>query len=227
MAKPSADTTQLPLSLPVKPASGRDDLIESPSNRLAVSLIDDWPDWPGQIVVLTGPAGAGKSHIAGVWASAAGAATLPMAILGTGGLAGEADNLLIEDAAAGAIAEEALFHAINRVRARHGHLLITSRDQPAAWRLTLPDLISRVQSAPVIELHPPDDGLLSAVIVKLFADRQVTIRPEIVGYLLKRMERSLSAASLLVDWLDKAALARGRRIDRRLAGEALAALGMV
>ena len=216
--------SQLALELPVERAVSRDDLLESAANRLAVDLIDDWPDWPSHAVVLAGPVGSGKSHLAAVWAQQAGAAILPAGELGKHpGIAAEG-NLVLEDAGPGTLDEEALFHAFNQMMAAGHYLLVTSRSFPSAWMVQLKDLQSRLRLAHLVELSEPDDELLSAIIVKLFADRQLEVSPQMVSYLVDRMERSMEAAGRLVAWLDREALARGSRINRSLAAEALAAM---
>lgn len=118
-------------------------------------------------------------------------------------------------------AEEVLFHLCNRLRTGGGTLLVTGRNAPARWGLRLPDLASRLGVAGVARLEPPDDELLSAVLLKLFADRQVEVSPDLVDYLLPRMERSFSGAKALVGELDRAALSRKRQITPRLAAEVL------
>ncbi len=131
----------------------------------------------------------------------------------------------LEDADIGIINETALFHAFNRARAAGNFIVITSRSFPGSWKIELPDLASRLKLAHVVELHEPDDTLLSGIIFKLFADRQLEVSPSVVSYLVSRMERSMETAARLVDWIDHEALARRRKINRTLAGEALEALG--
>lgn len=217
---------QLPLELSLEGSTDREDLVASGSNRLALELIDHWPDWPSNTVILAGPTGSGKSHIAGVWASFAKARIVPMRRL-TAMLAAEIDgNLVLEDATAGQIDEDTLFHLFNRQRAAGNHTLITSREFPSGWQIKLPDLASRLRLAHLVELEEPDDPLLAAVIVKLFSDRQIEVSASLVDYLVLRMERSLGAANRIVEWMDREALARKTKPGRKLAAEALEALGM-
>lgn len=212
--------SQLPLELPVEPAQERDDLIVSRANALAVDLIDSWPRWPGTVVVLAGPAGSGKSHIARAWSAISGAQVMEMASLDTDSPPPGA-RLVLEDASAGTIPQQALFHVLNHVRAEGGHCIITSRQWPAQWGVTLPDLASRLRASQLVELSEPDDALLCAVMVKLFADRQVAAPPQVVSFLATRMERSLDAAQRIVAGIDRLALARGGRITRNIAAEVL------
>jgi chromosomal replication initiation ATPase DnaA len=212
--------------LPVDPALTRDDLLESSSNKLAVDLIDHWPDWPSNVVVLAGPVGSGKSHMARIWALNSHAKIISMSQLADHANAALSNHLVLEDAQIGAIDENALFHTLNQARAHKRSVLMTSRTFPSAWLLELPDLISRIKLAHVVELQEPDDALLSSIIMKLFADRQLEIAPQIIDYLVNRMERSMEAANQLVNWMDNEALARRRKINRTLASEALKALDM-
>jgi chromosomal replication initiation ATPase DnaA len=132
--------------------------------------------------------------------------------------------VVVEDAAemAGLPAhEEALFHLINHMAAAGGHLLLTAQTPPRDWGLTLPDLLSRLQATAIARLDPPDDALLSAVLVKLFADRQIAVPANLIPYLTARMDRSIAAARHLVATLDARALALGRPITRALAAELL------
>lgn len=222
---------QLVLDLPARPALGRSDFFVSPANRLALAQVDRWPDWPGGRLALAGPAGSGKSHLVHVWAARTGARILPAAALPSldpGAIAGAA-ALAIEDADRIAAlgpqaraAEEALFHLCNLLAAGGGTLLVTGREPPARWRLGLADLASRLGAASVAVLEAPDDALLAALVVKLFADRGVGVGPEVVRYLVARVERSFAAVEDLVARLDRAGLASGSAITVPLAARVLA-----
>jgi chromosomal replication initiation ATPase DnaA len=218
---------QIPLALPLKAGVSRDDLIVSASNRLAVDLVDHWPHWPSNMVMLAGPVGSGKSHVAAVWAQTSDAVILPMQALDDEFALSFEGNVVLEDASAGAVPEEPMFHLLNRSRAGGYFVMITSSEFPAAWGIGLPDLASRLKLAHLVELGEPDDELLTAIIFKLFADRQMQISPQLARYLVMRMERSLGAANALVDWMDREALSRKTKANRKLAAEALEAFGMV
>lgn len=218
---------QLSLDLPSAPAMGRADFLEAPSNALALAAIEAADGLPGGMVVLTGPAGSGKTHLAHVWTRANGAAWLPADAL-PGALPallepGAPDAVTIDnaDAVLGAEAEEALFHLINHLRGR-GQILLCARQPVRDWGLTLPDLISRLSAAAHVALAEPDEALLAAVLVKLFADRQIRVQPPLIDYLLGRMERSLAAAGDIVARLDRRALERKRPVTRALAQELMA-----
>ncbi|WP_284164363.1 DnaA/Hda family protein [Frigidibacter sp. SD6-1] len=216
---------QLTFDLPVRAALGRDDFFVSPANALAVAMIDAPENWPLGKLLLVGPEGSGKSHLATVWAGQAGAATLEAhEVERTDPDALAKGALVIEDAeriAGRRAAEEALFHLHNLMLARGHRLLLTARSEPRQWGLALADLKSRLEGTALVRLDPPDDVLLSAVILKLFADRQLQVPPTLVPYLLARIDRSFAAARALVAALDARALALGRPISRALAAELL------
>lgn len=216
---------QLVLDLAARPALGRSDFFVSPSNALALAQVDSWPAWPGRRLAVAGPEGSGKTHLAHVWAARSGAR-----LIGAEELPGLRIGAVPEDAAFavedadglwGPAAEEMLFHLCNRLGAR-GSLLVTGREPPARWPLRLPDLASRLAVAPVARLELPDDDLLSAVLLKLFADRQLVVAPEVVRYLAVRIDRAFPAAERIVAAIDRAGLAGHRPVTLRLAGEVLA-----
>ncbi len=220
---------QLSFDLPAKTVLGRDDFFVSPANAMAVAMIDTPETWPDGKLALTGPAGAGKTHLTHVWAdrcgaviqSAAGLRAQDIPSLAQGPVAVED----IPDIASDPEAQQALFHLHNLLLAEDHQLLMTGRATPNLWNLSLPDLQSRVQAAAHIALEAPDDGLLAAVLAKLFADRQITPRPDVIPYLLQRMDRSFQTASQIVESLDRAAMAQGRTVSRRLAAQILDSAG--
>lgn len=216
---------QLAFDLPVRAAHGRDDYFVSPANALTLAALDGWRDWPQGRMLLVGPAGAGKTHLAHVWAAGIGARMLPVSALGFADLlALAAGPVVIDDAdhcAAEADLETALFHLHNLAVAQGVPLLLTAARPVRDWGLCLPDLASRLTAIPVTRLAAPDDALLSAVLVKLFADRQITVTPTLIAYLASRMDRSFAAAGALVAALDAKALTEGRAITRAMAAALL------
>ena len=205
------------------PGYSADDLVVGGTNRLAVELVSSWPDWPSAVVVLAGPTGAGKTHLASIWKTQSRARSYRARSIGEPQLP-SSGAALVEDVDAGSLDEPGLFHLINEVRASSGTLLLTSRSFPGGWGVSLPDLASRLKSATTVEIAEPDDALLTAVIAKLFADRQLTVEPHVVSYLVNRMDRSLATAMKLVEQIDRLSLARQRRVSRTLAADALGQL---
>ncbi|MEO3998728.1 DnaA regulatory inactivator HdaA [Mesorhizobium sp. CAU 1732] len=211
---------QLPLDLAHDAAQSRDDLVVGSANAEAVALIDRWPDWPTPVVVLAGPAGSGKSHLAAIWQASSDAVRLFPAMLSTA-LPINEGPILIDDTDAGAIDETGLFHLINGVTQSGSTMLLTSRRFPTAWGVALPDLASRLKAAATVEIQEPDDALLAGVVTKLFADRQVEVEPHVIQFIVRRIERSLSTAIDVVARLDQAALEQKSRISRALAADIL------
>ena len=212
---------QLVLALDHAVSFAREDFLAGPSNAAALALVDRWPDWPDRIMVLTGPEGAGKSHLAAIWAEAAGARVLSAKLLGeTDPPAALATGaLVLEDLEADGLDERALFHLINLVREEGGYLLITARTLPASFAVTIRDLASRLRALPVVALSAPDDALLRSLIVKLAADRQIAVDEPLVNYLANRIERSFAAARAAVKQLDEEAMRQHRPVTRALAAE--------
>lgn len=189
-------------------------------NEGALALIDSWPDWPARTVALIGPEGSGKTHLATIWAAAAGARVVsahslgetdPRDALATGAL-------VVEDAAAN-IDERALFHLLNLAREEEAYLLFTGRIAPSVWPVSIPDVVSRLRALPAVMLQAPDDAMLRGVIVKLATDRQLAFDESVVSYLSTHIERSYAAARAAVIALDKEALRQGRAPSRTLAAE--------
>ena len=214
---------QLPLDLLLPTRLDRDDFLRAPANAAAFDIVEAWPAWPDRIVVLTGPPGAGKSHLGAIWAARAGATPDTPA-------AAEADRLqgpiLLDDADRLAWPEPAFFHLLNRIREGSGWLLATAKTPPARWGLRTPDLVSRLRLAPLVAIGAPDDRLMWAVLVKLFADRQIAVEETLLAYLVPRLARSLGEARAVVAALDRAALAGNRRLTRAVAAAVLGDLDL-
>ncbi len=216
-------TGQLTFDLGRRAGYGRDDFFASPANALALEAVGRWRNWPEGKLLLIGPAGAGKTHLAHVWATEMRAVFCFGATMAAGDH-GPGQSVVVDDAdrvAGDPAAETALFHLHNMVLQGGGRLLLTAARAPRDWGLALPDLASRMAATDVARLDAPDDALLSAVLVKLFADRQIAVPPNLVAYLVTRMERSVAAAGSLVAALDHLALSTRRPLTRSLAAEHL------
>jgi chromosomal replication initiation ATPase DnaA len=215
----SSPPRQLALALDHAESYAREDFLPGSCNEAALKLIESWPDWPARAVALIGYEGSGKSHLASIWAKTAGArvisghaltpSDIPVA-LATGAL-------VVEEAPSAD--ERALFHLLNLAREEGAFLLLTARAAPSIWPVAIPDLASRLRALPVIEMEPPDDAMLRGVIIKLAADRQLSLDESIVSYLAAHIERSFAAARAAVIALDNEALRRGRAPTRALAAE--------
>ena len=220
--------TQLTLDLPHRAALGAEDFLVSDCNLAAVRLVDAWPNWQNHVQLLLGPQASGKTHLARVWQALSGAQALAPETLVMSVLDGldEATPLVVEDADRIAYDEKALFHLLNLAREKRLYVLITAESAPSRWGLALPDLKSRLNGIPAVEIGAPDEALIRTVLLKHFADRQLDIDPKVLTYLALHVDRSLAAAAAAVAAVDRAALASGRKISRQLVMEALATSGL-
>jgi chromosomal replication initiation ATPase DnaA len=181
---------QIPLDLGHRAATGREDFLVGESNREAVAWVDDWPNW--------------RANAREVSAALLRVAAVPEVLASATAIVVEGADVMQD--------ERALLHLYNLVVERRGHLLLTAATPPSRWGIALPDLRSRMTALPAIALGPPDDALFAALLVKLFADRQVIVPPEVIGYLAVRLERSMAAAAAAVAVIDRGALALRRPI---------------
>jgi chromosomal replication initiation ATPase DnaA len=211
------------LALPHAERLTRDDFLEGPANEAGLALIDSWPDWPNRIMLLVGPEGSGKSHLASIWAELSGARSTSAYALKADAVPGALATgaLVVDDLKPQGFDERALFHLLNLARQDEAYVLMTARIPPSAFEVELRDLRSRLRAVPVVTLLPPDDLLLRALIVKFCADRQLIVDESVVSYLTSHIERSTTAARQAVELLDSEALRLGRPVTRALAAELL------
>ena len=214
---------QLAFALPHAESLTRDNFLEGPANAAGLALVDSWPEWPNRIMLLVGPEGCGKSHLAAIWAEQAGARSTTAHALTAAAVPGALATgaLVVEDLRSSDFDERALFHLMNLAREDGAFVLVTAREPPSAFQIELRDLRSRLRAVPTVSLLPPDDQLLRALIVKFCADRQLAVDETVVSYLATRIERSYAAARHAVELLDAEALRLGRPVSRALAAELL------
>jgi chromosomal replication initiation ATPase DnaA len=225
MTTPTSAATrpsQLALDLGHDASHDEADFIVGDGNELAYGHVAAWPDWPGPLTLLEGPAGVGKSHLARIWAERSGAGyATPNTAEGLSRAGGTAP-LVVEDADRAGYDEDALFHLLNQSMRDRRPILLTAREPVANWPFATDDLKSRARLAARFGMDLSDDIQLSQMFVKLFQDRQVSVDPRTIAYIVARMERSTAEAVALVELLDRMALERSAPITRALAAEALA-----
>jgi len=216
---------QLTLDLPHRAALGAEDFLVSECNLAAVRLIDAWPQWQDHVQLLIGPAASGKTHLARVWQARSGAEAFDPEHLGIDFVDSRRAGtpLVVEDIDRRPYNDKALFHLLNLARENRLFVLLTAQSAPRRWGVRLPDLLSRLNAVPAVEIGAPDEALIQTVLLKHFADRQLDIDPKVLTYLALHVDRSLAAAAAAVAAVDRVALATGRKINRQLVIEALAA----
>ncbi len=214
MARKQLSPGQLALGLALPTSWAREDFLEVPGNAAALAAVEGEAQ---PALVLYGPPGCGKTHLAQIWAASHGARLIGPADLTPAAVDELARQPLALDDADRNADPVALFHLVNLMRERRHALLLTGSAAPAHWSYTLPDLMSRLKAMPAERIAEPDDALLSAVLVKLFADRQLQVGEDVVKYLAARIERSCRAAREWVAVLDAAALAENRAVTVMLA----------
>src|ERR1700681_1155180 len=214
---------QLALALPHAESFTRDNFLEGPANAAGLALLDSWPDWPNRVMLLVGPEGSGKSHLASIWAEQAGARSTSAHALTAAAVPGALTTgaLVVEDLKPAHFDERAMFHLMNLAREDEAYVLMTARMAPSAFEVELRDLRSRLRAVPAVSLLPPDDLLFRSLIVKFCADRQLSVDETVVSYLTTRIERSYAAVRQAVELLDSEALRLGRPVTRALAAELL------
>jgi len=214
---------QLAFTLPHAESLTRDNFLEGPANAAALALIDAWPEWPSRTMMLVGPEGSGKSHLAAIWADESGARSTAAHALSAADVpdALTTGALVVEDLRPREVDERALFHLLNLAREQAAFVRMTGRISPSAMEVDLRDLGSRLRALPTVSLSPPDEQLFRALIVKFCADRQLAIDESVVSYLVSRIERSSAAARRAIELLDGEALRQGRPVTRALAAELL------
>jgi chromosomal replication initiation ATPase DnaA len=222
-------SSQLVFELGHRIAREREDFLVTPSNEAAVALIDAWPVWPGASVAFSGPRGGGKTHLAEVWREMSGATRIKASdlasidvfdLVSTRAIIVEDISVLFD------AAERTLFHLLNFAQEAGASLLLTAREAPGYLSIRLPDLASRLRALPHAEIGPPDDTLLTGVLVKLFDDRQLRVSEPLIVYLVNHIERSIAIAHDVVAALDRASLLGKRAVTIPLAIQVLEELNI-
>jgi len=227
---------QLALPFPHEPSFDARDFLTAASNQDALTWLERWRDWPDRRLALWGQAGCGKTHLLHIWAARHDATRLiGQALRGLeegspadGGLdersreALPASGAVVVDDADTVSPDTTLLHLLNTARDRGLFVLLAGRTAPAHWPLRLPDLTSRLRAVTAVEIRPPDDDLLRTLLVRLLADRQLTMSRHLQDWLLLRLPRSPAALRQAVARLDRASLAFGKAITRPLASQLLA-----
>jgi chromosomal replication initiation ATPase DnaA len=217
----SEQNRQLPLALPILERFEREDFLVGEANELAYATLEQWPDWPDPVMLLLGPPGSGKTHLASIWAKRAHAWSVVSTDISHRPAAEllSSTAVLIEDVDRGLPDEAAFFHLLNIAREKKCFVLLTARTPPGDWGIKTMDLLSRLRLAPRIDLREPDDALMAGLLVKFFVERQMVVDMQVVDFIRSRIDRSVASVRDFVDALNSESLARKKRITRNLARE--------
>ena len=192
------------IALPLSATGAAERIILGPSNQPIADAFARTGTWPFRTAILAGPPRSGKSLLAR-WFVAS----------GQGESIDDADR---HD-------EAALFHRWNRAQAEGTALLLVSGAPPGQWRITLPDLASRLGSALLLEIGPPDDAMLAALVEEHATRRGLVLGEGASAWLLPRLERSHAAVEALVATIDRLSLERKQPVTISLLRDALAERG--
>ncbi|HZV21555.1 MAG TPA: DnaA/Hda family protein [Hyphomicrobiales bacterium] len=212
---------QLVLDLPLAETWEESDFFVTARNGRALSLIKAWPAWEAPAAIVFGPPQSGKTYLAKLWQKRSQAAFLPPSELAAHRWTPPYKPLIFEDLDRTRFCETALFHHLNLAREHSSFILLTAAAPPGQWPIELPDLRSRIRSYPAVGIEPPDDEHLAALLLKHFADRQIEVGPDVIAFLMARMERTMAAAQRVAAFIDKLALAEHRRITKAFVVKAL------
>ena len=196
------------IALPLDWPAGADerDYIVSEAYQPLIRHFEHWSLWPVMATILTGPRKSGRSLLGRIFVASSG---------------GE----LIDDAERAD--EEAIFHAWNRAQERRRPLILIADMPPPGWQARLPDLRSRLAATPAVKIEEPDDILAAQLIERLCNLRGLAAPPELIRYLVPRIERSYLGINRAIDALDSLAYEHRQRLTVPLARKALAAVGVI
>ncbi|MDR3326486.1 MAG: DNA replication protein [Rhodospirillaceae bacterium] len=194
------------------------DFLVAKNNIMAHNLILRWPMWSEFALCLCGPAGCGKSHLANIHCKRSNGILLSANELYIDEIPRliNYQSIIVEDVDKG-VDEVALFHLFNLLNETDRFLLLTGACVPVRWNIDLPDLRSRLLTISTVTINHPDDDLLAALLIKLFADRQLYIDVDVLKFILTHMERSFDVARRFVATIDSLSLNQRRGISISLA----------
>ena len=207
----------LPLEKPAGCEPG--DFIVAACNERALDFVQRWPDWPARSAAIFGPAGCGKSHLARIWKGRAGAGLVAAGDLKAGFNPGSA--LVVEDmdrVAPDLSRDRILMELFDNPGLS---LLLTGRSPPAHWPFATGDWKSRLQSLIAFEIRLPDDGFLSVLIERQFAERQLHVPHSLIERILFHVERTPDAVGRFIEAADRKAWSEKRPVSLRLVSEIL------
>ena len=206
---------QLPLPLSWSFSKDVKDFIVSDCNRYAFEWLEKWPlKIHSQIVCLVGETGAGKTHLAHIWADKMGAKWFRNVDISYETISNEFEQIsnkfFVLDEADEVKDEFLLFYLFNAIKSSGAYLLLTAKSYPNAWKLSLEDIRSRLSTVDIVQINKPTDTAMSLIISKMLSQRGLSAPDDVITFIANRIERSYSSISYWVNRIDTSL------IDRKL-----------
>jgi chromosomal replication initiation ATPase DnaA len=207
-------SVQLPLDLESGDRYSRDRFIATTELAALMGVLLHPDQWLSPHLILLGPVGSGKTHLGHIFTdNAHGRFLTAYETFTLDPTELEPVAYVVDDAQKAS--EEMLFHLCNHVQKSGKQLVLLAENQPITWNVKLPDLASRLNAMRIVPLPEPDEDLLIAILNKLFAQRAISPSPDFIDYIVRRMDRSVSAAQKIVTEMEY--YANGRAFNRALA----------
>lgn len=217
MTDEDEELKQIPFDFAPRTYMGREDFMVASCNKEAFNMVDSWPNWLTQGLIIYGPKGCGKSHLANLFADKVKIfADKPIKVSlinasrinlrNVNKIANENQSIVVENLTPKANME-ALFHLFNLYNTEGRYMLWTAEQAPSRMAFALKDLQSRLNMLPCVEIKEPDDIMLQTLIVKLFNDRQILISPDVLNFIVSNAPRSFEYIGKLVEECDNISLA--------------------
>lgn len=220
---------QLTLPISLAPSYSEQDLYPADCQQMALKWIDSWPNQQAPFAIICGEKGSGKTHLSHIWQSRAQALFIYPDMVNDWSpltLVNSRNAFIIDDVdewlANGIISQDWLFHFYNLVREKKGAILLTARKTPNNWGMTLPDLMSRLNTFVQLLIDYPDDETLKALFTKQLTELGVMPDKDLLNFMVNHIERSFEKAQNVLYQANQKSLQRKQKLNQSLIREILA-----
>ena len=209
---------QLIFKFPFSKKYYEQDFFVSNNNFSAFKLVESWPTWPGKWLNIFGETGSGKTHLAKILEKR----IKKIKLVDSKDVDDDIIQSLIKldcliiDNFSNNIDEKLLYSILNQSKQLDNYLLINSNESLKNINFELKDLSSRVNSFLYIGIELPDDDLLKVIISKTLSDKQISINPKILDYIINNVERSYEKMFKFLKDVDELSLSTGKSININL-----------
>ncbi|MBO9575543.1 MAG: chromosomal replication initiator DnaA [Sphingobium sp.] len=197
---------QLPLPIGWSERGEADRLLMTRANADAIALLRDWARWPSPATLLVGPARSGRSLLGRLFVA-------------------ESGGELIDDA--DRVDEEQLFNRWNLARESGRPLLLIAQEAPPLWAVSLPDLRTRLATAAIARIAPPDEEVAAALIAHGLDRAGSAYAPGVPEFIARRVTRCYETVAKLVEALNAESLSSGRKLTVASGRAMLEAAGLL